>query len=194
MEQLSIIAARRTFPTAHIILSGLGRSALDQCINVRCMKNALYKKEFFKGLLVFSIPTLLTMVPDLIWYQQRGLSGFLPCFRSNTGITSSTSKKVSRICNSITFAPRTARPLMQAASYNGRDRMVIGIAMVKVLPDQERSVYGSLKGKEGILDIYHVFGEYDFFLIMQAESLAKLNGLMEDIQEIRHIITAQTYW
>ena len=72
--------------------------------------------------------------------------------------------------------------------------MVIGIAMVKVLPDQERSVYGSLKGKEGILDIYHVFGEYDFFLIMQAESLAKLNRLMENIREIRHVITTQTYW
>ena len=66
--------------------------------------------------------------------------------------------------------------------------------MVKVLPGQERSVYCSLKGKEGILDLYHVFGEYDFFLIMQAESLAKLNRLMEDIQESRHVITAQTYW
>jgi hypothetical protein len=76
----------------------------------------------------------------------------------------------------------------------GRDRMVTGIAMVKVLPGQEKSVYSSLKGKEGILDLYHVFGEYDFFLIMQAESLARLNGLMDDIQEIRHVITAQTYW
>ena len=72
--------------------------------------------------------------------------------------------------------------------------MVIGIAMVKVLLDQEKSVYSSLKGKEGILDIYHVFGEYDFFLIMQAESLAKLNRLMENIREIRHVITTQTYW
>ena len=66
--------------------------------------------------------------------------------------------------------------------------------MVKVLPGQEKSVYCSLKGNEGILDLYHVFGEYDFFLIMQAESLAKLNRLMEDIQEIRHVITTQTYW
>ena len=66
--------------------------------------------------------------------------------------------------------------------------------MVKVLPGQEKSVYCSLKGNEGILDLYHVFGEYDFFLIMQAESLAKLNRLMEDIREIRHVITTQTYW
>ena len=72
--------------------------------------------------------------------------------------------------------------------------MVIGTAIVKVMPGQERSVYCSLKGKKGILDLYHVFGEYDFFLIMQAESLAKLNRLMENIREIRHVITTQTYW
>jgi DNA-binding Lrp family transcriptional regulator len=72
--------------------------------------------------------------------------------------------------------------------------MVIGTAIVKVMPGQERSVYCSLKGKRGILDLYHVFGEYDFFLIMQAESLAKLNGLMEDLQEDRRVIAARTYW
>ena len=72
--------------------------------------------------------------------------------------------------------------------------MVIGIAMVKVVPGQERSVYCSLKGKEGILDLYHVFGDYDFFLIMRAESLAKLNGLMEEIQESHHVVMTHTYW
>jgi DNA-binding Lrp family transcriptional regulator len=72
--------------------------------------------------------------------------------------------------------------------------MVISIAMVKVLPGQERSTYCSFRRKKGILDIYHVFGEYDLFLIMQAESLAKLNGLMEDIQESHHVIAARTYW
>jgi len=29
---------------------------------------------------------------------------------------------------------------------------------------------------------------------MQAESLAKLNGLMEDIQEDHRVIAARTYW
>ena len=72
--------------------------------------------------------------------------------------------------------------------------MVIGTAIVKVMPSQEGAVYCSLKGKEGILDLYHVFEEYDFFLIMKAESLAKLNGLMEDVQEDRRVIAVQTYW
>jgi DNA-binding Lrp family transcriptional regulator len=72
--------------------------------------------------------------------------------------------------------------------------MVISIAMVKVVPGQERSVYCSLKRKEGIMDLYHVFGDYDFFLIMRAESLAKLNGLIEEIQESHHVVMTQTYW
>ena len=72
--------------------------------------------------------------------------------------------------------------------------MVIGIAMVKVVPGQERSVYCSLKGKEGLLDLYHIFGDYDFFLIIRAESLAKLNGLMEEIQESHHVVMTHTYW
>ncbi len=62
------------------------------------------------------------------------------------------------------------------------------------MPGQEISVYCLLKGKKGILDIYHVFGEYEFFLIMQAECLAELNWLMEDIREDTRVITARAYW
>ena len=69
----------------------------------------------------------------------------------------------------------------------------MGIAMVKVVPGQQRSIYCSLKEKEGILDIYPISGEYDFFMIVKAESFAKLNGLMEDIQEIPHAIKAQFF-
>ncbi len=72
--------------------------------------------------------------------------------------------------------------------------MVIGIAMVKVVSGQEELVYSFLKRKEGILDLYHIFGEYDFFLIMQAENLAKMNELMEDIQGGYHVTAARTYW
>ena len=56
--------------------------------------------------------------------------------------------------------------------------MVIGITMVKVMPGQERLVYFSLKGKDGILDVYHIFGEYDFFVVLQAESLVKLKEVV----------------
>jgi DNA-binding Lrp family transcriptional regulator len=70
--------------------------------------------------------------------------------------------------------------------------MVIGITMVKVMPGEERIVYCSLKGKDGILDVYHIFGEYDFFVVLQAESLVKLKELMENIQETHDVILART--
>ena len=70
--------------------------------------------------------------------------------------------------------------------------MVIGITMLKVMPGQERLVYCSLKGKDGILDVYHIFGEYDFFVVLQAECLVKLKELIEDIQETHNVILART--
>ena len=66
----------------------------------------------------------------------------------------------------------------------------IGIAVVKVVPGQESSVYSSLKGKEGIWDLYHVSGEYDFFLLVKGK-FSKLNKLMEDIQESHYTVKAQ---
>jgi hypothetical protein len=66
----------------------------------------------------------------------------------------------------------------------------MGIAMVKVVSGQESSVYNSLKGKEGILDLYHVSGEYDFFLLVKG-NFSKLNKLMVDIQESHHTVKAQ---
>jgi hypothetical protein len=54
--------------------------------------------------------------------------------------------------------------------------MMIGATIVKVMLGQESPVYRSLSEKEELLALYHVFGDYDFFLIMQAESLAKLTG------------------
>jgi hypothetical protein len=41
------------------------------------------------------------------------------------------------------------------------------------------------------LDLYPVSGEYDFFMIVQAESFANLNRLMADIQKSHHAIKAQ---
>ncbi len=70
--------------------------------------------------------------------------------------------------------------------------MVIGITMVKAVPGQERLVYCTLKGEDGILDVYHIFGEYDFFVILQANGLRRLNRLLEDIQAIDDVITART--
>ncbi len=70
--------------------------------------------------------------------------------------------------------------------------MVIGITMVKVMPGNERVIYCTLKGEDGILDIYHIFGEYDFFVILQADGLIRLNQVLENIQTIDGVVAART--
>ncbi len=54
------------------------------------------------------------------------------------------------------------------------------------------SVYWFLKGIEGIEELYHVFGEYDLFVIMQVEGINKLNELINDIKEVQNVIISRT--
>jgi DNA-binding Lrp family transcriptional regulator len=70
--------------------------------------------------------------------------------------------------------------------------MVIGVTMVKVVPGQERSVYNAIKEIEGIKDVYHVFGEYDFVVILEVDGLSVLNRLVDVIREIHHVTATQT--
>jgi Lrp/AsnC ligand binding domain len=66
--------------------------------------------------------------------------------------------------------------------------VVIGLTMVKVKPGQEKSFFRDLQSRAGIKDVYHLFGEYSFFLIMQAEGQARINQLVQDIEEEDRVI------
>jgi len=70
--------------------------------------------------------------------------------------------------------------------------MVIGIVMVKSSLGQERSVYRSLKNLEGVKNLYHTFGEYDFFLIAQLKDLTGLFDLIKKIGDMSTVIRAET--
>lgn len=70
--------------------------------------------------------------------------------------------------------------------------MVIAVAMVGVAPGSERSAYFNLKNKDGVMDIYHIFGEYDFFMILQADGLIKLNQSVDNVQAMNDIAAVRT--
>lgn len=70
--------------------------------------------------------------------------------------------------------------------------MVIGVTMVKVVPGQEKSVYNALRSIDGIKDVYHVFGEFDFVVIIEVEGLSMLNRLVDTIREIDNVNATQT--
>ena len=70
--------------------------------------------------------------------------------------------------------------------------MVIGVTMVKVVPGQEKAVYNTLQAIDGIKDVYHVFGEFDFVVIIEVEGLSMLNKLVDVIREIDNVTATQT--
>jgi len=70
--------------------------------------------------------------------------------------------------------------------------MVIGVTMVNVSPGSEKRVYNEIKQMKNIRDIYHVFGEFDFVVIIQTDSLSELNKTVDDIRELEGITKTQT--
>nr|WP_321498788.1 Lrp/AsnC ligand binding domain-containing protein [uncultured Methanolobus sp.] len=70
--------------------------------------------------------------------------------------------------------------------------MVIGVTMVNVLPGSERSAFNELNRIEGIKDIYHVFGEYDFVVIIEVDDLGSLNSIVDLIRETESVTATQT--
>lgn len=70
--------------------------------------------------------------------------------------------------------------------------MVIGVTMVNVLPGQEKVAYSELRNIDGIKDVYHVFGEYDFIVIMDVVGMGILNNIVDRIRKIESVTATQT--
>jgi DNA-binding Lrp family transcriptional regulator len=70
--------------------------------------------------------------------------------------------------------------------------MVIGVTTVNVSPGSEKKVYNEVKQMKNIRDIYHVFGEFDFVIIIQADSLSDLNRTVDEIRSLSGITKTQT--
>jgi uncharacterized protein with GYD domain len=70
--------------------------------------------------------------------------------------------------------------------------MVIGVTMINVLPGYEKAAYRELRNIEGIKDVYHVFGQYDFVVIIEVEDLSILNAVVDRIRESETVTATQT--
>ena len=64
--------------------------------------------------------------------------------------------------------------------------------MVNVVPGEERYVYRELLDLNGIREVYHVFGEYDFGAIIEVEGLSTLNNVVDRIREIKGVTSTHT--
>jgi hypothetical protein len=62
--------------------------------------------------------------------------------------------------------------------------MVIGFAMIKVVRGHEDEAYLDLRKVSGVKEAYLILGEYQFFVVMQAKSVAALQGLIGRVRSI----------
>jgi len=70
--------------------------------------------------------------------------------------------------------------------------MVIGVTMVNVSPGKEKTVYSAIKEMKNVREVYHVFGEFDFVVIIEASSLSELNKTVDAIRDIEGVTKTQT--
>ena len=68
--------------------------------------------------------------------------------------------------------------------------MVIGITMIKTVPGYEKVIYESLRETKGFKKIYHLFGEFDFLVVLEASDGESLNYILEHLQSSRYILNA----
>jgi DNA-binding Lrp family transcriptional regulator len=70
--------------------------------------------------------------------------------------------------------------------------MVVGVTLVNVVPGHERSVFDALGTIPGIRELYHVFGEYDFLVIVEVEGLRLLSKTVDKIRDVEGVTTTHT--
>lgn len=75
-----------------------------------------------------------------------------------------------------------------ARVQSGGISTVLALTMIKVKPGYEKSVYRDLQRRRDVRDVYRLFGEFNFFLIMQADGQSKLKQLLSEIQEEEKVI------
>jgi DNA-binding Lrp family transcriptional regulator len=64
--------------------------------------------------------------------------------------------------------------------------------MVNVVPGEERHVYRTLVELNGVKEVLHVFGEYDFLVIIGVERLALLSPTVNAIRDIHGVTATHT--
>ncbi len=70
--------------------------------------------------------------------------------------------------------------------------MVVGVCLINVELGEESKVKEALTRHEGIRELLHLFGEYDFIAIIETEGLQALNGIVDRIREVKGITATRT--
>ncbi len=70
--------------------------------------------------------------------------------------------------------------------------MVIGFTMINVVPGAEYTVWQELVKISGITKVVHVFGEFDYIVIIDVSDLSELNRAVDEVKLINGVTTTHT--
>ena len=71
--------------------------------------------------------------------------------------------------------------------------MVIGFTMVNVVRGAEYEVWQELVKISGVASVVHVFGEFDYIIIIEVKELSELNHAVDLIRLIQGVTTTHTF-
>jgi len=71
--------------------------------------------------------------------------------------------------------------------------IVIGFTMMNVNRGSEYDVWKELVKISGVAKVVHIFGEFDYVVIIEASELAELNRAVDDIKLIQGVTTTRTF-
>ncbi len=70
--------------------------------------------------------------------------------------------------------------------------MVVGVCMINVELGKENAVRKEISRIDGIRELLHLFGEYDFIAIIETEGLKALNDTVDTIRTLKGVTTTKT--
>jgi len=71
--------------------------------------------------------------------------------------------------------------------------MIIGFTMLNVERGAEYEVWQELVKTSGVAKVVHVFGEFDYIVIIEVNELTELNHAVDEIRLIRGVTTTHTF-
>ena len=89
------------------------------------------------------------------------------------------------------WEPRPADSV-QLMQSNWGELMVLAMALIKAFPDREKTVYHALRELDGVRNIYHLFGNHDLLLILEAENRSELKKMLDHVEETRFVNAVKT--
>ena len=71
--------------------------------------------------------------------------------------------------------------------------MIIGFTMMNVVRGAEYEVWQELVKISGVTQVVHVFGEFDYIVIIEVNEISELNQAVDDIRLIQGVTSTRTF-